>query len=125
MTVRSVASTADLLLLSERVCHSLGISLVSLNLDYCNSLQMNVLTSQLSRLVSRTPQYQCITPVGKDLRWLPVVACIEYKILCTYLSANSSSRDSRLRQGHSLQIAVLPVTRAICRRAFGNSQPKK
>ena len=66
-------------------------SVVTSRLDYCNSLLYGIngyLVSQLqrcqnnaARIVSLRRKYDHITPVLKDLHWLPVEYRINYKIL--------------------------------------------
>ena len=65
-------------------------SIVSSRLDYCNSLlfgtsQANInklqrIQNNLARVVACSQRRDHITPVLKDLHWLPVTARIEYKI---------------------------------------------
>jgi hypothetical protein len=64
---------------------------VTPHLHYCNSLLYGLPNYEIDklqrvqniadRLVSRARKYDYITPVLKDLHWLPVVPRINYKIL--------------------------------------------
>ena len=67
------------------------ISLVTSRLDYCNGLPCGITDELLCRLqkvqnnaarvVSGSKKYDHITPVLKDLHWLPIRKRIEFKIL--------------------------------------------
>ena len=70
---------------------SLVQALVTSRLDYCNALVYGLpctLTNKLqrvqnmgARIITRTHKYEHITPVLKDLHWLPIKRRSEYKIL--------------------------------------------
>ena len=77
--------------LTPEATKSLVHALVTSRLDYCNSLLYGlpkVLLNKLqrvqnvgARLVTKTPRHQHITPVLKELHWLPVDKRIHFKIL--------------------------------------------
>ena len=84
-------------LLSPSIAITLANSLVSSKLDYCNSLYFGISTKNLSKLqriqnslaraITFTSKRQHISPVLKDLHWLPVKERIDFKIcLLTYKS---------------------------------------
>ena len=90
-----------------------------------------------ARIVTRTKKYEHISPVLKDLHWLPVANRIKFKILTltykclhnqapTYLSdmieLHSPPRD--LRSAHNLSLKV-PTTRlkTYGDRAFSRAAP--
>ena len=79
--------------------------LVSSRLDHCNSLYFASRTSRNSSrfkilllVSSHTPKYQHITPVLKDLHWLPITQRIEYKISLLTFKAIMNGQPSYLHQ---------------------------
>ena len=98
-------------------------ALLSSQLDYCNSLfrslskfnlrKLQCIQNSAARIVSNTSRYTSITPVLKNLHWLPVqhrsvfkTATLVYKFLHTgfpkyfvpYISSYSSSYNTRRSQ---------------------------
>ena len=77
--------------LSHRAAISLIHEFITSKLDYCNSLLYGLPTSHINklqrvqntaaRLVTNTPRICHITPILKDLRWLPIKYRIEFKIV--------------------------------------------
>ena len=97
-------------------------TLVSSQLDYCNSLfrslskfnlhKLQCIQNSAARIVSNPSQYTIITPVLKKLHWLPVeqrtvfkTATLVYKYLHTgfprYFARNLSSYSSSYSTRHS------------------------
>ena len=79
---------------------SLIHAMVTSRLDYCNALlyglpgtlidRMQRIQNKGARIVSRTPCREHITPILRNLHWLPVRRRIEYKVLLyTYKSLNN------------------------------------
>ena len=80
--------------LNENVTKCLATSLILSKLDYCNSLlaglpcsqinRLQVIQNNAARLISKTKKRDHITPILKELHWLPVKERITYKlcVLC-------------------------------------------
>ena len=81
--------------LTTDTCKTIVQALITSKLDYCNSLMHNLpgttigrlqkLQNSAARVICGTPMRDHITPVLRELHWLPVTTRIEYKIiLLTY-----------------------------------------
>ena len=78
-------------MLNKRTAQAVAVSLIQSRLDYCNSCLWGLPQNQLQRLqrvqntaariVSRTKKCDHITPVLRDLHWLPIEKRISHKIL--------------------------------------------
>ena len=78
-------------LLTVESTHQLVQSLVLSRLDYCNSILQGLPKGQIAklqrvqnsaaRLISCTPRCEHITPVLKQLHWLPLTQRIQYKVI--------------------------------------------
>jgi hypothetical protein len=126
--LRRISSIRDHL--TTAACKSVVVSLVLSSLDYCNALLAGLPVSQLARLqriqnwaarlVTKTHKYDHITPVLRELHWLPVSERITFKLLVyVYKALNGLApqyittllqrreRHPRLRQLHDhLQLAT-------------------
>src|SRR5258706_112764 len=91
-------------------------SLVHSRLDYCNSLFLNLPSSELNRLqlilnmavrrsraIAKTPKIHHITPILKSLHWLKINERIHYKILSITYKTLQSQQPSYLHSRLSLQ----------------------
>ncbi|CAL9684539.1 unnamed protein product [Knipowitschia caucasica] len=94
--LRSTLSPSD----AETLVHAF----VSSRLDYCNALLVGIPAKSLqklqhiqntaARILTRTPKHQHITPVLRDLHWLPIIQRIQYKIcLLTYQCIHGHAPD--------------------------------
>ena len=77
--------------INKDVTKSLVNSMVTSRLDYCNAILYGVpkyalnklqnVQNTAARIISRTSRYSHITPVLKELHWLPVQYRVKHKIL--------------------------------------------
>nr|XP_054749645.1 uncharacterized protein LOC129255116 [Lytechinus pictus] len=109
---------------------------VTSQIDYCNSLLINLPASLLSklqhiqntaaRLITRTRKHEHITPILRSLHWLPVPQRIQFKILLlTYKAFNglapsyinelikpkTQTTSIRLRSSSSIHLQLAPGLR--------------
>ena len=78
-------------MLSRKTCETLVHAFVTTKLDYCNSLlyglpartlrHLQRVQNMAARIVTKTRKHEHITPVLRDLHWLPVKQRIDFKIL--------------------------------------------
>jgi len=84
-------------MLDFKTASTIATSIVHSKLDYCNSLFLNLDSTQIQRLqliqnslaraVTRTPRHHHITHVLKSLQWLKVPERIHFKVMS--LTCNS------------------------------------
>src|SRR5664279_196016 len=94
--LRRIRSTLDL-----TTAKTIATSLIHSRLDYCNSLFLNLPSTELNRLqlvlhaaaraITKTSKFLHITPILKSLHWLKINQRIHYKILSlTYKTLQSN-----------------------------------
>ncbi|XP_074496848.1 uncharacterized protein LOC141770897 [Sebastes fasciatus] len=124
---------------AEKLIHTF----ISSRLDYCNSLLYGICTTSINklqpvqnaaaRLLTHTKSWHHITPVLKDLHWLPVSHRITYKILTlTYKALHQLAppylSDLLSRSLRSTSAGLLSTPKSNLRsfgdRAFSRAAPK-
>jgi len=100
--LRRIRNTLDL-----HTVKIIATALVHSRLDYCNSLFLNLPSSQLNRLqfllnsaaraITKTPRFHHISPVLKSLHWLKINQRIEYKIISLTYKALQTQQPKYLR----------------------------
>ena len=98
-------------------------------LDYCNSLLVNLLASQIlrlqrvqnnaARLITRTSRHEHITPVLRGLHWLPVASRIHFKVL---VLANRCVNG--LAPTYLVELLHIRTKKSIGESAFGTTAPR-
>jgi hypothetical protein len=100
--LRRIRNTIDL----TTAC-IIATSLVHSKVDYCNSLLLNLPSTQINRLqlvlnaaaraVTKTPKFYHISPILKSLHWLKINQRIQYKIISLTHKTLHSGHPSYLR----------------------------
>ena len=133
--------------LTHDATKSLIQSLVISRIDYCNALlyglptvtvnKLQKVQNTAARIVTKTSRYVHITPILKELHWLPVKSRIQYKLLVhtfkalhgqgpTYIAdmLNVYQPNRPLRSQDSSTLSVPRVkTKAFGERCFTNAAP--
>ena len=129
----------------KRLVNALVIS----HLDYCNSLlygrpsnellKLQRIQNTAARLIVGARRFDHITPILRDLHWLPIPTRLEFKILlltykclrnqgpsylCELLKLRNPSRTLRSSMQSLLQNSYRPNTHYYGERAFAFAAPK-
>ena len=83
--------------LTDKAVKTLTQSIVISRLDYCNSVCIGLPMKSIHRLllaqnaaarvVKRTPKREHMTPVLRDMHWLPIIKRVQFKILLIVLKS--------------------------------------
>ena len=126
---------------------SLVHAFITSRLDYGNSLlsalpdchinNLQRVLNTAARIVSLKPKFEHITPVIRDLHWLPIIQCIKFKVLLlSYQAYNGSTPPYlceiiahyepkySLRSASKSTAVVLPTNMSYGDHAFQNYGPK-
>jgi len=126
---------------------SLVNALVTSRIDYCNSLLNGVpkvilnklqhVQNTAARLITRTSRRSHITPILKELHWLPIQQRIQYKLLVlTFKALHDEApayiknllqvyKPNRNLRSQNTTALVVPKTRKVCGdRSFVASAPR-
>ena len=122
------------------IWHKLVVALVTSNIDYCNGLlgglaakdvdRIQWLQNRAARLVTRSKASIHITPIRKDLHWLPIQERINYKIIVTvykcihrlapnYLSSILTTRTRTIdfvKNRCAMNLTLIPVPKLLVNR---------
>ena len=100
-------------MLDFKTASTIATSIVHSKLDYCNSLFLNLESTQIKRLqliqnslaraVTRTPKHHHITPVLKSLHWLKIPERIHFKVLSLTYNSLQYSQPKYLRELFTIQ----------------------
>ena len=92
--------------LTDNAVKTLTQSVAISRLDYCNSVcvglpmksihRLQLAQNAAARVIKRTPKREHMTPVLRDLHWLPINRRIEFKILLFVFKALHSEAPSYL-----------------------------
>jgi hypothetical protein len=95
-------------LITEDTAKTIGFSLVSSRLDYCNSLlcdtteknlkRLQIVQNDLARTILRKPRWTSATPLLKTLHMLPVKQRITFKIATTVFKVKHSGTPEYLSE---------------------------
>ena len=131
-------------MLSQKATAQLIHALISIRLDYCNSILYNLpknsilrlqrIQNQAARILTKTPRRDHITEVLIDLHWLRIEERIVYKLLiltfkafidrtaplylCELIEQQKSSTNTRTRLANDAFLLKLPPPSRNCSDTF-------
>ena len=131
-------------MLSQNATAQLIHALISIRLDYCNSilynlpknsiLRLQIIQNQAARILTKTPRRDHITEVLIDLHWLRIEERIVYKLLiltfnafidrtaplylCELIEQQKSSSNTRTRLANDVFLLKLPPPSRNCSDTF-------
>lgn len=134
-------------LLTQEACEQLIHAFITSRLDYCNAvlygiprrlvIKLQRVQNVAARILTMTRKYEHITPVLRQLHWIPVAQRIDFKIALTvfkcqhglgpdYLSELLEPHDPQrsLRSASHRLLNVPRSNSALSDRAFGICAPK-
>ena len=100
--LRRIRNTLDHL-----TAKTIATSLIHSRVDYCNSLFLNLPSSQLNclqlllnstaRVITKTPKFSHVSPILKSLHWLKIKQRIDYKIISLTYKTLQTQQPKYLR----------------------------
>ena len=94
--------------LSTEVAKSVACSIVGSRVDYCNSLLIGIsakninklqkIQNTVARVITGHRKFDHITPVLKDLHWLPIKSRLKFKLSTIVFKTLSSNQPAYLRE---------------------------
>ena len=144
--LRKIASIRDYI--TKDQAETLVHAFITSRLDYCNSILFGVnsylldklqyVQNAAARLITRTRKFDHITPVLKDLHWLPIRKRIDFKILLLVFKALQGEApqyikdliswykpNKNLRSANEMLLQTKPSNLVTCGdRAFSIAAPK-
>src|SRR6218665_3637366 len=109
-------------MLDSKTASTIATSIIYSKLDYCNSLFLNLDSTQiqhlqliqnpLARAVTRTPKHHHITPVLKSIHWLKIPERIHFKVLSLLITTTNTDAkvvynyiDTKLFEGRKTKLS--------------------
>ena len=130
LALKRIASIC--LFLSNSSTKKLVVSMITSRLEYCNAIFTGVADEQITRiqkiqnnatrLIFKKSKRDHVTPLLKELHWLPVKYCIQYKLAARFPSLWRHS--SAIPVFFSLHISTIALPSFFDRKTAQNSKNK-